>query len=48
MKETKITFRLDQDLLRKLDDMRRNEPDLPSRSEMVRRLLARAKIEKKE
>ena len=40
----KITFRLESALLQKLDDMRRVEKDVPSRSEMVRRLIERAEI----
>ena len=37
-----VQARLDKNELKKLDDMRRKEPDLPSRAEMVRRLINRA------
>ena len=42
--ETRITVRLEGALLRKLDDLRRVEIDVPGRSEMMRRLIERAEI----
>ena len=42
--EARISMRLAGALLRKLDDMRRVEQDVPSRSEMIRRLIERAEI----
>ena len=44
MKEIKITLRIDAAMLEKLDDMRRVEKDVPTRSEMVRRLIERADV----
>ena len=41
-KEGKVALRLPLELLKALDDLRRNEQDLPSRGEMVRRLITRA------
>ena len=41
-----IQIRIQSSLLAVLDDLRRAEKDLPSRSEMVRRLIARAAKEK--
>ena len=40
--EKKLNFRLSLELLKELDDLRRAEPDLPSRGEMLRRLIQRA------
>lgn len=37
-----LQMRLSADLKTMLDDLRRAEPDLPSRSEMIRRLIQRA------
>lgn len=37
-----LQIRIRGDLVAALDDLRRSEPDLPSRSEMVRRLIERA------
>ena len=34
-----ITLRLEQQLIDQLDDLRRVEPDLPTRPEMIRRIL---------
>ncbi|WP_155122043.1 hypothetical protein [Martelella mediterranea] len=34
-----MTLRLSQALLKKIDDRRRNEADIPTRPEMVRRIL---------
>ena len=34
-----LTLRLSQDMLKKLDDARRLEDDLPTRPEMIRRIL---------
>lgn len=37
-----MTLRITRDMLAQIDDARRVEPDLPTRPEMVRRLLAKA------
>jgi hypothetical protein len=37
-----VQARLDKNELKKLDNLRRKEDDLPSRAEMIRRLLERA------
>lgn len=37
-----LQLRIDDDTTARLDDLRRAEDDLPSRSEMIRRLIARA------
>lgn len=37
-----IHIRLSEEMLRQLDDVRREESDLPNRSEMIRRLIERA------
>ena len=34
-----ITLRLSRDMIEAIDDRRRSEPDLPTRPEMIRRLL---------
>ena len=34
-----ITLRLPRDMIEAIDDRRRQEPDLPTRPEMIRRLL---------
>ena len=39
---TPVHVRFHDDLLNKLDNFRRREPDLPSRSEAIRRLVERA------
>lgn len=36
-----VTLRVTREMLTQIDDARRVEPDLPTRPEMVRRLLAR-------
>lgn len=41
-KERSFTFRVKPKDLKGLDDLRRNEPDVPSRGAMLRRLIARA------
>jgi len=41
-KGEKLGVRIDEELLRGLDALRRDEPGLPNRAEMVRRLIARA------
>lgn len=41
-KDEILHMRLQGDLKRALDDLRRVEPDIPTRSEMVRRLIQRA------
>lgn len=35
------TLRLPREMIEALDDLRRKEPDIPSRPEMVRRILAK-------
>jgi hypothetical protein len=42
-KKGQFTFRITPETLKALDDLRRAEPDLPSRGEMLRRLVERAK-----
>ena len=42
-KDDRITIRVDAELLRQIDKLRRKEADLPNRAEMVRRLIERAK-----
>lgn len=37
-----LQLRIDNETTQQLDDLRRAEADLPSRSEMIRRLIARA------
>ena len=44
--EKKLNFRLSLELLKELDELRRVEPDLPSRGEMLRRLIQRATVAK--
>jgi metal-responsive CopG/Arc/MetJ family transcriptional regulator len=39
--DTQIAVRISERLLDVLDDLRRNEKDLPSRAEMIRRLIER-------
>ncbi len=41
MKEARFEMRVDPDTLRAIDAFRRTEPDLPSRSEAVRRIIIR-------
>lgn len=41
-----FNFRAEPELLEILDDLRRVEDDIPSRSEMVRRLIRRAREKK--
>ena len=40
--DTILHMRIAEEIRTKLDDLRRIEPDLPSRSEMVRRLIEEA------
>jgi hypothetical protein len=40
--DTQIALRISQELLEKLDDLRRCERDIPVRTEMIRRLIERA------
>lgn len=40
--EPQIQVRMDRDLRAALDDHRRNEPDLPTRPEAIRRLMRQA------
>ena len=42
-----LHMRVSEDVKTLLDDLRKFEPDLPSRSEMVRRLIERAVAEMK-
>lgn len=42
-----LHMRVTEDVKSLLDDLRKLEPDLPSRSEMVRRLIERAATDKK-
>ena len=37
-----FNFRIEPQLLQRIDDLRRKEVDVPSRSEMVRRVIQRA------
>jgi metal-responsive CopG/Arc/MetJ family transcriptional regulator len=39
---TKLLVGFDDSLLRSIDDWRRKQPDLPSRSEAIRRLIGQA------
>lgn len=39
-----LHMRISEELRRELDELRKQEPDLPSRSEMVRRLILRARV----
>lgn len=41
--DTQIAVRATTEHLKKLDDLRRKEKDLPTRTEMIRRLIERAK-----
>jgi hypothetical protein len=40
--DQRLTVKINAALMAKLDDIRRTEPDLPPRHEMVRRLIERA------
>jgi metal-responsive CopG/Arc/MetJ family transcriptional regulator len=40
--DMQIAIRISTDHLEQLDDLRRDEKDLPSRAEMIRRLIERA------
>lgn len=40
--DTQIAVRISTEALDQLDELRRKEKDLPSRAEMIRRLVARA------
>jgi hypothetical protein len=42
-----LHMRVSEDVKTLLDDLRKLEPDLPSRSEMVRRLIERATADRK-
>jgi hypothetical protein len=39
--DTQIVIRISRDMLKKLDDIRRRDEDLPGRPEMIRRLIER-------
>jgi metal-responsive CopG/Arc/MetJ family transcriptional regulator len=41
-KDQRLFMRVDQDFLKKIDDWRREQSDLPSRSEAIRRLIEAA------
>ncbi len=41
--DNSLSFRLSSELLRKLDMLRKREDDLPTRGEMLRRLIDRTK-----
>jgi metal-responsive CopG/Arc/MetJ family transcriptional regulator len=43
-KDTQISIRLPEHLLEELDDLRRDERDVPGRAEMIRRLIDRAAL----
>ena len=43
--DKKLNMRLDEEDQKDLDNLRRSEADLPSRSEMIRRLIKRATLE---
>lgn len=36
-----VTIRMDQELLKAIDEFRRQQPDMPSRPEVVRRVMQR-------
>jgi metal-responsive CopG/Arc/MetJ family transcriptional regulator len=36
-----VTIRMDREMLRAIDEFRRQHPDLPSRPEVVRRVMAK-------
>lgn len=38
-KERNLTLKIQDDLLARIDERRRHEPDIPSRTEMMRRML---------
>ncbi len=40
--DERVTIRIDKRLLSVLDDLRRKEKDVPTRAEMLRRLIQRA------
>ena len=42
IQDTQIAVRISEQLLIDLDDVRRHEKDVPSRAEMIRRLIERA------
>jgi hypothetical protein len=42
-KERSFSFRVTSETMKHLDELRRAEPDLPSRGEMLRRLVERAR-----
>lgn len=39
MKDERFEMRVSEDFLRQIDDWRRQQPDLPSRAEAIRRLI---------
>jgi metal-responsive CopG/Arc/MetJ family transcriptional regulator len=41
-KDEKIAVRLDTEMLNELDKLRRDAPGLPTRAELIRRLIAKA------
>jgi metal-responsive CopG/Arc/MetJ family transcriptional regulator len=44
---TLLQMRIADEIIKKLDDLRRDEKDIPTRSEMVRRLIERAAEKKR-
>ena len=48
LKDKGFTVRLDVELSKKLNDLRKSEDDMPGRAEMVRRLIDRAKLTENE
>jgi metal-responsive CopG/Arc/MetJ family transcriptional regulator len=44
--DTHMSIRISAEHGKKLDELRRREPDMPSRSEMIRRLIEREKVAK--
>ena len=42
LKDSKFQMRVDDSFARKLEDLRKSERDLPTRAEMLRRLVDRA------
>lgn len=41
-KTERFEMRLDEDAIKRIDDWRRSQPDLPSRAEAIRRLVDQA------
>ena len=45
-KKTRFTLYIEQELLEGLDDIRKDQPGLPSRAEVIRRLIKKEMAEK--